>query len=140
MAGEVLATIPCWMGAGGWLLKSAQRLKPGACADGTSTHLPYPHPSTHPPPPSPPPPITTTCHRHRFESVPLRSELRVALLDRRGRLGLDARPLGSVLLPAAAVPASDGPVFLWLPLAPPGDEDDVPLMEVRLGRRNGCAW
>ncbi|KIY97560.1 hypothetical protein MNEG_10403 [Monoraphidium neglectum] len=44
-------------------------------------------------------------------------------MDRRGRLGLDSRPLGAAALPAAAVPGTDGPVFLWLPLAPPGDGD-----------------
>ena len=67
---------------------------------------------------------------HTFESVPLRSDLRVTVVDRRGRFGLDARPLGTALLPAAAVPGGDGPVFLWLPLAEPGGDDaGTPLKE-----------
>jgi hypothetical protein len=74
--------------------------------------------------------------------VPLRSELRVAVFDRRGHFGLDSRPLGAALLPAAAVPGTDGPVFLWLPLAPPGDDKEgIPLSEVgwRLAPENCLA-
>ena len=54
----------------------------------------------------------------RFSGVGLRSVLRVLLYDQRG--ALDARLLGSAVLPAAAVHgAGSAPLYLWLPLSAP---------------------
>ncbi|KAF6253188.1 hypothetical protein COO60DRAFT_1463300 [Scenedesmus sp. NREL 46B-D3] len=55
----------------------------------------------------------------RFQHVGMRSVLRVLVYDRRS--ALDSRLLGVASLPAAAVPASSSaPVYMWVPLSPPG--------------------
>lgn len=56
-------------------------------------------------------------NRFPFENVGVRSVLRVLVYDRRS--ALDSRLLGVATLPAAAIPASSGPIYMWLPLAPP---------------------
>jgi hypothetical protein len=56
-------------------------------------------------------------NRFNFMNVGVRSVLRVLVYDRRS--ALDSRLLGVATLPAAAIPASSGPVYMWLPLAPP---------------------
>jgi hypothetical protein len=56
-------------------------------------------------------------NRFPFQNVGVRSMLRVLVYDRRS--ALDSRLLGVATLPAAAIPASSGPIYMWLPLAPP---------------------
>lgn len=56
-------------------------------------------------------------NRFRFTNVGVRSMVRVLVYDRRS--ALDSRLLGSATLPAAAIPASNGPIYMWMPLTPP---------------------
>jgi hypothetical protein len=56
-------------------------------------------------------------NRFSFEHVGVRSVVRVLVYDRRS--ALDSRLLGVATLPAAAIPASSGPLYMWLPLAAP---------------------
>lgn len=73
-------------------------------------------------------------NRFAFESVGVRSVLRVLVYDRRS--ALDSRLLGVATLPAAAIPASSGPLYMWLPLAPPSRKGRGKI--ARLQVRDGC--
>lgn len=70
-------------------------------------------------------------NRCRFENVGVRSVLRVLVYDRRS--ALDSRLLGSVTLPAAAIPASSGPIYMWLPLTPPSRKGRGKLARLQVG-------
>lgn len=77
-------------------------------------------------------------NRFPFENVGVRSVLRVLVYDRRS--ALDSRLLGIATLPAAAIPASSGPIYMWLPLAPPSRRGRSKLarLQVSAAVRPGC--
>jgi len=70
-------------------------------------------------------------NRCRFENVGVRSVLRVLVYDRRS--ALDSRLLGAATLPAAAIPASSGPIYMWLPLTPPSRKGRGKLARLQVG-------
>ena len=76
--------------------------------------------------------------RHQFQQVGLRSALRVLVYDRHS--AFDSRLLGMARLPAAAIPASSGPLYMWLPLSlPPSKaQDGLARLQVRLGTPVRC--
>jgi hypothetical protein len=70
-------------------------------------------------------------NRFPFENVGVRSVLRVLVYDRRS--ALDSRLLGVATLPAAAIPASSGPIYMWLPMAPPSRRGRSKLARLQVG-------
>jgi hypothetical protein len=70
-------------------------------------------------------------NRFPFEGVGVRSVLRVLVYDRRS--ALDSRLLGVATLPAAAIPASSGPIYMWLPLTAPSRKGRGKLARLQVG-------
>jgi hypothetical protein len=77
-------------------------------------------------------------NRFPFEGVGVRSVLRVLVYDRRS--ALDSRLLGVATLPAAAIPASSGPIYMWLPLTAPSRKGRGKLARLQVSKVAACHW